>query len=136
MRLPPCGSQEIISSSSSCWSVGYTLPALALYSPPERSVISENQASYLAGVAFSGNRGIAQVEVSLDNGATWQEAALKQAMGPYTWVLWVHDWQGAPGQYTVKVRATDGTGELQTEKETDTLPDGATGWHTRRIKVS
>ena len=34
------------------------------------------------------------------------------------------------------VRATDGTGETQTEQETDTLPDGATGWHAISVRAA
>jgi sulfite oxidase len=33
------------------------------------------------------------------------------------------------------VRATDGDGETQPEERVEPLPDGATGWHTRRFSV-
>jgi hypothetical protein len=32
------------------------------------------------------------------------------------------------GQHTFRVRATDGTGALQIEAESDTYPNGATGY--------
>src|SRR5699024_10855776 len=32
--------------------------------------------------------------------------------------------------------ATDGTGETQTETRRGTVPDGATGWHSRTFRVS
>ncbi len=35
----------------------------------------------------------------------------------------------------MKVRATDGTGEVQTSEVAPPDPDGATGFHTRRIAV-
>ena len=38
--------------------------------------------------------------------------------------------------HTIRVRATDGTGETQTDDEARPDPDGATGWHTRRVTVS
>ena len=90
----------------------------------------------LAGVAFAGDRGISRVEVSVDGGETWQNATLKDPLGPYTWRLWRWRWDAKPGQYTVVVRATDGTGKVQTSEETDTLPNGATGWDTRPVRVS
>jgi DMSO/TMAO reductase YedYZ molybdopterin-dependent catalytic subunit len=83
------------------------------------------------GIAFAGDRGIARVEVSADAGQTWREARLLPAMGPLTWVRWTIDWPLTPGAQAVfKVRATDGTGALQTETIAQPFPDGATGWHT------
>ncbi len=89
----------------------------------------------LAGIAFAGDRGISKVEVSVDGGKTWQTATLKDPLGPYTWRLWRLDWNAEPGEYTVVVRATDGTGQVQTSEETDTLPNGATGWDMKSVRV-
>lgn len=84
---------------------------------------------YVSGIAFAGNRGIKKVEVSTDGGSTWNEAQLRPPLGKYTWVLWLYPWQPKPGSYKLVVRATDGTGELQTAQEADTYPNGATGYH-------
>ena len=45
---------------------------------------------------------------------------------------------GAPtaGAHTLPVRATDGTGAVQTEKRATPFPDGATGWHNISATVS
>ncbi len=91
----------------------------------------------LGGAAYSGDRGIKAVEVSTDNGATWKPAQVKPPLGPYTWVLWAAVWTAtAPGEYAVRVRATDGTGALQAREEVGTLPDGASGYHLLRVRVS
>jgi hypothetical protein len=88
------------------------------------------------GLAFSGDRGISKVEVSTDNRKTWSEATLKPPLGPFTWVLWSYEWRPSQvGEYRVWARATDGTGELQTEREADPYPDGATGWHETVARV-
>ncbi len=90
----------------------------------------------MGGVAYSGDRGIQDVEVSPDDGKTWMKAEVKPALNKFTWVLWAAVWKPAsPGQYTLKVRTRDGTGLLQTSKEEPTLPDGASGYHTIRIRV-
>lgn len=90
----------------------------------------------LGGVAYSGDRGIKDVEVSPDGGKTWMKAELKNPLGPYTWVLWAALWTPTgPGEYTLKVRAKDGPGSVQTSNETATLPDGASGYHSIRVKV-
>ncbi len=90
----------------------------------------------LGGVAYAGDRGIQTVEYSTDGGKTWQRAEIKHALGPYTWVLWASLWKPtAPGEYTLRVRAFDGIGTVQVSRETPTLPDGASGYHTLRIRV-
>lgn len=91
----------------------------------------------LGGVAYAGDRGIQAVEVSTDDGKTWQSAQVKPPLGKYTWVLWAAVWTPTvPGEYTVRVRARDGTGTLQVREEVGTLPDGASGYHRIRIRVS
>jgi DMSO/TMAO reductase YedYZ molybdopterin-dependent catalytic subunit len=90
----------------------------------------------VAGVAFAGIRGIQRVEVSSDNGVTWNDATLQPPISDQSWVLWT--WQWTPvttGSYTLVVRATDGTGALQTSTQQGTVPDGATGWHSVRVEV-
>jgi len=90
----------------------------------------------LGGVAYGGDRGVREVEVSMDGGKTWQKADAKASIGPFTWVLWAALWKPtAPGEYTLKVRAKDGGGVVQIAKETPTLPDGASGYHTLRVRV-
>jgi DMSO/TMAO reductase YedYZ molybdopterin-dependent catalytic subunit len=90
----------------------------------------------VAGVAFGGTRGIAEVEVSADGGATWHEATLDPPLSDQSWVFWRWAWQPAvPGTYTLVVRATDGTGTTQTRVERGTVPKGATGWHRVQVKV-
>ncbi|MFJ3904860.1 molybdopterin-dependent oxidoreductase [Streptomyces sp. NPDC090025] len=88
----------------------------------------------VAGVAWAQHRGISKVEVRVDDGP-WQEAELGAEDSRDTWRQWVHRWQATPGDHTVAVRATDGTGALQTEARADTMPNGATGWHAVSVTV-
>lgn len=91
---------------------------------------------YVGGVAFAGSRGIQKVEVTTDGGKTWNDAQIRIVPGKYTWVLWTYPWNPKAGSYTLQVRATDGTGTVQTAQRADTYPDGATGYHTRQVRVS
>ena len=102
--------------------------------PNSRNV--EAKPLYIGGVAFAGNRGIQRVEVSTDNGQTWNDATLRPALGKYTWVLWTYPWQPTKGEYSLVVRATDGTGAVQTADKNPTYPDGATGYHYRQVRVN
>jgi DMSO/TMAO reductase YedYZ molybdopterin-dependent catalytic subunit len=87
----------------------------------------------IAGVAWAPDRGISRVEVQVDD-APWQDATIATAIGPQTWVQWKLAWQATAGDHTLTVRATDGTGEVQTDMVTRPDPDGARGYH--RIAVS
>jgi hypothetical protein len=41
-----------------------------------------------------------------------------------------------PGRHELKVRATDGTGEVQTAEVTPPAPDGARGHHTITVTAA
>jgi DMSO/TMAO reductase YedYZ molybdopterin-dependent catalytic subunit len=83
----------------------------------------------IAGVAFSGARGISTVEVSADGGRTFSAAELEPALGPLTWVRWKLDWTpSGAGRFTIVARSTDKTGERETEIQREPFPSGATGW--------
>jgi hypothetical protein len=85
-------------------------------------------------VAWAPDRGIARVEVQLDD-TPWQEAALSVPISDATWVQWKLDATVAAGDHRLRVRATDRTGETQTEIETRPDPNGARGWHTIKFGV-
>ena len=88
----------------------------------------------VAGVAWAPDRGIVAVEVSVDGGP-WQEAVIAAPIGPQTWVQWKWTWQATPGEHILAVRATDGTGEVQTDRVTRPDPDGARGHHQVAVRV-
>jgi DMSO/TMAO reductase YedYZ molybdopterin-dependent catalytic subunit len=90
----------------------------------------------VGGVAWAPHRGIERVEVSTDGGETWDDAKLADQLDMDTWRQYVYDWEAKPGNYTLKVRATDGEGETQTAKETPPHPSGANGYHTVRVTVT
>lgn len=88
----------------------------------------------IAGVAWAPTKGIQKVEVQVDEG-DWREATLGPSLGDNCWRQWWIDWDAQPGRHRLRCRATDGSGETQTEKPTSVAPDGATGWHQRTITV-
>ncbi len=88
----------------------------------------------VGGIAYAGARGITLVEVRLDDGE-WVPAELKEPLSPFTWVLWRAELDASPGEYRLTVRAVDGLGEPQAEQATDPYPDGASGYHRRRVEI-
>ena len=84
----------------------------------------------IGGVAWAPHRGIERVEVSTDGGDSWNDARLADQLDVDTWRQYVYEWDAAPGEYTIQVRATDGEGQTQTRRESPSHPSGATGYHT------
>lgn len=67
----------------------------------------------LEGRAWSGWGTVERVEVTTDDGASWQEAVLDPPVGRWAWRRWTTTWQARPGRYVVSARATDTTGRTQ-----------------------
>jgi DMSO/TMAO reductase YedYZ molybdopterin-dependent catalytic subunit len=88
----------------------------------------------IAGVAWAPIRGIDKVEVQVDDG-DWQEARLGDETTDNSWRQWVVEWDAPAGEHEIRVRATDGDGETQTDEIAPPNPDGATGWHTISVAV-
>jgi hypothetical protein len=85
----------------------------------------------IAGIAFAGDRGISRIEVSTDAGASWEQAEIKPALSPISWVLWQKRWRPAQaGRHRLLVRATDGRGQTQTSQYAPPAPSGSSGYHS------
>ena len=89
----------------------------------------------IAGVAWAPDRGIARVEVRVDDGP-WQAARISRPISTATWVQWTLAWTPTPGAHNLEVRATDDTGDIQTSQLSDPAPDGARGHHRILVMVA
>ncbi len=87
-----------------------------------KSIIVEpaNKASFSAGIvpirgsAYAGEAGIQKVEVSTDDGQTWNRARLIGLQETYAWRHWEYMWQAKQkGNFTIMARATDTDGRQQ-----------------------
>jgi DMSO/TMAO reductase YedYZ molybdopterin-dependent catalytic subunit len=83
----------------------------------------------VSGISWAQHTGIDKVEVRVDQGA-WQPAELSGEVNVDTWRMWWLDVNVPKGDHQVFARATDKSGYTQTDQRVDTVPDGATGWHT------
>ena len=88
----------------------------------------------IAGVAWHQHIGIAGVEVQIDDGP-WRPAQLASAISDDTWVQWSYPWAASAGESTIRCRAISADGQTQTAALAPPHPDGATGWHERRVTV-
>jgi len=118
------------------WSAEATALTTSAIDPKPRDLVpDENGVLPIGGIAWAGARGIIRVEVQIDGGE-WIEAQLRTPpLSPLSWVQWRYDWPSTPGRHSVRVRAVDGTGELQIESVSPPHPDGATGYHEHSITV-
>jgi DMSO/TMAO reductase YedYZ molybdopterin-dependent catalytic subunit len=101
---------------------------------PRSGQIVDAGDTVIAGVAWAQTRGIAKVEVRIDDGP-FVEAELAEALGADTWRQWRLPWTATEGAHRLAVRATDGDGRVQTEERADPLPDGAAGWQSLLVTV-
>jgi len=88
----------------------------------------------IGGVAWAQTRGIDRVELKIDDGE-WQETTLAEQLNATTWRQWSYAWDATPGNHQLTVRATDGTGELQTEERAEIVPNGTSGWQSLFVVV-
>src|ERR1043166_1741371 len=125
------------------WGPDYITPTRSsIYVPDHESRFSIRelrQPIEVKGIAYGGDRGISRVELSFDDGKTWDEVDIYYAGGDLAWSLWsAHDgWTPTePGSYIIVVRATDGEGAVQ-EWEPNRSPfSGATGFHKIVVRIS
>lgn len=89
----------------------------------------------VAGVAWAQHRGICRVQVRIDGGDL-RPAKLSAPVNANVWRQWVYEWDATPGRHRIEVRATDGAGAIQPERQTPPFPDGATGWHAIVVTVA
>jgi DMSO/TMAO reductase YedYZ molybdopterin-dependent catalytic subunit len=92
----------------------------------------------IAGVAYTGDRGVARVEFSTDDGETWQPAELVEPpIGQDAWVRWIGRFSLPPGaQLSLRSRVTDGAGMPQAKEFSLPEPDGSAGWPTVQVIAS
>lgn len=88
----------------------------------------------LSGIAYAGSRTIATVEISV-NDSPWMPVPVASSER-YSWTPWQIEWTPpAPGDYLIKVRASDSSGFTQVEN-TPTFPNGPTSIHNIVVRVT
>ncbi|WP_338111659.1 sulfite oxidase [Paenibacillus aceris] len=83
--------------------------------PSDQAVLARGEHK-LVGTAISGEYPVVLVEISADNGMTWQRASWLDPQESYSWRRWCLKWDlTKPGTYDICVRATDAAGNVQPE---------------------
>ena len=91
----------------------------------------------LYGVAFSGERGVEAVEVSADDGATWQQAEwVGPDLGPNAWRTFQFAANLPIGEHRFVTRATDTEGDQQPKLAVHNHRGyGHNGWQDHALRV-
>jgi DMSO/TMAO reductase YedYZ molybdopterin-dependent catalytic subunit len=113
------------------WGPDFHTPTHSRFDAPDFTKPLRGKASIeLRGVAFCGDRGVARVEVSDDDGRTWKTAEFTSHYQRLAWRLWRYEWRPVRrGAYRLAVRATDSAGRVQTSMDRSAETQGATGLH-------
>jgi DMSO/TMAO reductase YedYZ molybdopterin-dependent catalytic subunit len=91
----------------------------------------------IRGRAFAGDRGVRSVEISTDDGASWEAVEIYYPGTRLTWALWRHVWTPPrAGEYVIASRAVDGNGDPQPDEVRGIIPQGASGYHQVRMVVT
>ncbi len=91
----------------------------------------------LTGYALGNLDGIKAVEISFDDGSTWEPTSLFSNPSPIVWTFWKYVWiSPKPGTYEIRVRAIDGKGRVQDTDPKGIFPDGATGQQVIKVRVT
>ena len=132
---------ELVSTPSSGlyesrgWSAeGLVQTTSAIFTPRLREHVSGKV--LFSGMAFAGSRTIKRIELSIDDG-DWMPVPFVAAEGG-SWTRWQMDWMPpAPGDYLVKVRATDHDGFTQPDAlNLPVFPNGSSANHAVVFRVS
>jgi len=90
----------------------------------------------LTGYALGNLDGVRAVEISFDDGATWQKTNLFSNPSSLTWAFWKFLWvRPQPGAYKIRVRSIDGKGRIEGPEPQGTFPEGATGQQMMNVTV-
>ena len=106
---------------------------------PVSKDIIESKKYTISGYAFDGGNhgGIAKVEVSTDEGKTWNETEIWASDSPLAWSLWKYTWQVPSNnkRLFIKVRAIAKDNTIQGEITANDILSGSSGLHTVEVAV-
>lgn len=90
----------------------------------------------VTGVALCGRETVGTVEVSFDDGATWQAATITSETLPDAWVTWQINWKPKnKGEHVLSARVVAASGQRQNERNSTSFPSGSTGLHRAIVNV-
>ena len=132
---------SVRSAEEADWTQGLTIDLLPVNSaicvPADGDVLSERRVT-IQGYAMAYDRGVSRVEISIDDGKSWEQADLERGDGTrWAWTRWRLQAQLVTGTNKLIVRAVDTSGQGQPEHPAQVwnfAGYSASAWH--RIEVT
>ena len=114
--------------------------------PVSGATVNSGGTTAIGGVAWSPTIGIERVEIAIEDADVvrgnqafsddeWVPVELANAESDETWVQWRHEWEATPGEWVMRVRATDKAGFTQSPFVVAPQPNGAEGYHTTVVRA-
>lgn len=140
-RIELAGSDAVGFYEKQGWGPNFMTPIRTRVDQPHhdaRIALRETTSPLLVkGMAFAGDRGVARVEFTSDDGATWSEATLDYPGPRLSWTLWSYQWRPAqPGDYVLFARAMNRDGQVQEWDPNRPFKSGATGFHKIVVHIT
>ena len=122
------------------WSDDASVKIATRINQPKHEEAVQGESLTISGSAYDGGNhgGIERVQVSFDNGETWQDATIWASGPPLAWSLWSLRWplpEHVNDILTVTARAITRDGTVQTSVGADGYPAGAEGHHRIELKT-
>ena len=118
----------VLLKDEKAWQFVFPLEVKSVITRPSPGLALKGPGFYeIAGLAWSGNGSIRQVEVSADGGQSWAPAALSGPILPKAPVRFRTPWQWSGGPAVLQSRATDDTGMVQPSRATFIAERGLRG---------
>lgn len=136
-RVPVKSEQKDTGGTDNATAPVEVMPVKSLISSPEDGQAVMAGGVRIKGVAWAGETRIAKVDISIDEGNTWQPAQLVGDDRLYAWRQWQFLWQATvQGTFAIVCRATDERGHVQ-PAATSWNPSGFlwNGWDRVTVRV-
>ena len=99
--------------------------------PSENQQVGIGQPVEISGVAWDAGYGLRRVDISADNGASWQAATLGPDLGRFAFRAWSYRFTpNTPGKHTIIAKATNVIGQTQAES----LIFNPAGYHNNVVR--
>jgi sulfite oxidase len=136
-RLLPADADPRLAGPGGGLSLGAVAVNADILQPDGCSVLTAGPAR-VTGYAYAGDdRGIARVDISTDDGCTWQQADLGEQAGPWAWRHWHAVIDLPAGDTQITARAWDTTAAVQPESPRDLWnPGGYVNNSWARLRVT
>jgi sulfane dehydrogenase subunit SoxC len=120
----------ILRDDAKAWQFVFPMEVKSVITQPSPGLTLRGPGFYeIAGLAWSGNGRVRQVEVSADGGATWAPAVLQDPVLPKAVTRFRAPWRWSGGPAVLQSRATDDTGMVQPARAAFVAERGLRGFY-------